>query len=42
MENLLFEQKIKSWNKQNLMENKTEIMEHVLKMQKISFLPIYI
>jgi hypothetical protein len=34
MKNVLFEQKkIKLWNKQHLVGNETEIMQHVLKMQ---------
>ena len=35
MKNILFEQKkIKSWNKQHFVENRTEIMQHVLKCSK--------
>jgi hypothetical protein len=34
MKNVLFEQKkIKLWNQQHFVENKTEIMQHVLNMQ---------
>jgi hypothetical protein len=34
MENVLLEQKmIKQWNKWNFVENKTDIMQHVLKMK---------
>ena len=34
MKNVLFEQKkVKFWNKQHFVENKTEIMQQVLKMQ---------
>jgi hypothetical protein len=34
MKNVLFEQKkIKSWDQRNFVENKTEIMQHVLKIQ---------
>jgi hypothetical protein len=34
MKNVLFDQKkIKLWNKWNFVENKTEIMQHALKMQ---------
>jgi len=34
MNMVLFEQKkIKLWNKQHLVENNTEIMQHVFKMQ---------
>jgi hypothetical protein len=43
IKNVLFEQKkIKLWSKQNFVENKTEIMQHILKMQQISLLPKYI
>jgi hypothetical protein len=38
----LFQQKnIKWWNKQYFIENITEIMQHILKRQYISFLPKY-
>jgi hypothetical protein len=34
MDNVLFEQKkIKLWNEQYFVQNKTEIMQYVLKMQ---------
>jgi hypothetical protein len=34
MKNVLFEQKkVKLWNKQYFVENKREMMQHVLKMQ---------
>ena len=34
MKNILFEyEMIQLWNKLHFMENKTEIMQHVLKMQ---------
>jgi len=33
--------KDKLWNKWHFVENKTEIMQHVLKMQYISLLPKY-
>jgi len=39
---VLFEQrKIKLWNKQNFMWNITEIIQHVWKIQYLSFLPTY-
>ena len=42
MKNVLFEEtKIKLWKKCHFVENKTEIMQHVLKMQYTSFLPEY-
>ena len=42
-ENVLFEhKKIKLWNKWHFVENKTEIIQHVLKMQHIYLLPKYI
>ena len=36
---VLFAQKMVSGNKWHYVENKTQIMQHVLKMQKISLLP---
>jgi len=36
---LLGNRKIKLWNKQNFVENKTEFMQYVLKIQSISLLP---
>ena len=43
MKNVLFEQEnIKVQNKWHFVENKTEIMQHVLKMQYIFLLPKYI
>jgi hypothetical protein len=43
MKNVLLEKKkIKLRNKQHFVENKTEMMQHVLKMHKISCLPKYI
>jgi hypothetical protein len=43
MKNVLFEQeKIKVQNKWHLVKDKTEIMQHVLKMQYIFLLPKYI
>jgi hypothetical protein len=43
MKNVLFEQeKIKVQNKWHFVKNKTEIMQHVLKMQYIFLLPKYI
>jgi hypothetical protein len=43
MKAVLFEQKnIKLRNKRHFVENKTDIMQHVLKMQLISLLPKYI
>jgi hypothetical protein len=43
MKNVLFEQKnTKSWNEKHSAENKTEIMQHVWKMQYISLLPKYV
>ena len=42
-QNLLFEQKkVKLWNKQHFVENKAEIIHHVLKIMQISLLPKYI
>jgi hypothetical protein len=42
MKNVLLEQKMtKAWNKFHFVENKTDIMQHVLKMQYISFLHKY-
>ena len=41
--NVLFEQEqIQLWNKWHFVENKTVIMQHVLKIQYISLLPKYI
>ena len=41
-QNLLFEQKkIKLWNKQHFVENKAEIIHHVLKIAYISLFPKY-
>jgi hypothetical protein len=43
MKNVLVEQKkIKLWNKWHSVENKTDILQHVLKMQYISLLPKHI
>jgi hypothetical protein len=43
MKNTLFEQKVKQLrNKWHFVENKTEIMQHALKMQQISLSPKYI
>jgi hypothetical protein len=40
MKHMLFEQKkLKLWDKKHFVENKTEIVQHVLKMQQVSFLP---
>jgi hypothetical protein len=37
VKNILFEQKkIKLWNKEHFLEDKTEIMQHALKMQQIA------
>jgi hypothetical protein len=42
-ENIVFEQKkINLWNKWHFVENKAEIILHVLKMLFISLLPKYI
>jgi len=39
----LFEQKkIKLWNQQHIVENKTDILKHDLKMQQIYLLPKYV
>jgi hypothetical protein len=43
MKKVLFKKnKIKLCNKLHFGENKTQIMQHVLKMQQISLLPEYI
>jgi len=43
MKNVLFMQKkIKLWNKWCFVENKTEILQHVLKMHQISLFPKHI
>jgi len=40
MKHVLFEQKkLKLWDKKHFVENKTENVQHRLKMHQVSFLP---
>jgi len=41
MKNVSKQKQIKLWNEQNCMESTEEIMQHVLKIQKITSLPKY-